>query len=203
MRISHKHKFVFIGVPRTGSNSIKNTLNDFSDIKSPPPPVTEKDVASPYYMHNTSFNLKNHFEHKGWNWNEYFKFGYARNPWDLAVSSFFFLKSKTGYENYMFDEFIFGGRHILTNQRLPPNANQIDFFTDNYSGEYIINYIGRFEYIQEDFNEICAEIGISCESLPHMLKTKHNHYREYYNAKTKDFIAKRYKRDISEFGYDF
>ena len=202
MRISHKYKFVFIGAPRTGSNSVKNTLNDFSDIKSPPPPITEEDVLSPYYMHNTSFRLKKHFESKGWDWGEYYKFGFVRNPWDLVVSSFFFLKTKQEYKNYQFNDFIFNANHILTNQRLP-TFSQMDFYTDYDSGEYLVNHIGRFEYMQEDFNSICAEIGISCKSLPHMLKTKHNHYREYYNPETRDFIKNKYEKDIEEFGYKF
>ena len=45
MRISHKHKFVFIAVMKTGSTSVRNTLNDYSDI------ISNSDKNSPYTHH--------------------------------------------------------------------------------------------------------------------------------------------------------
>ena len=206
MRISHKHKFVFIAVPKTGSSTIRKTLDPLSDIKS----TGDKD--SPYYWHTSAASLKKHFIEQGWDWNKYYKFGFVRNPWDMVVSSYFYLKykheSRFNYKDFNFEDFVFGGPHhtagsLLNFRHMPANANQIDFFIDYNSEQNLVNYIGYFEDMQKDFNEICAEIGITQEALPQINKTKHKHYSEYYNSRTRDYIAIKYERDIDAFEYEF
>jgi len=80
VRLSHKYKFIFIAIPKTGSSSIRYALNDYSDIRS------KNDPNSPYAHHVPASKLK---EHIGC-WEEYFKFAFVRNPWDLVVSSYFY-----------------------------------------------------------------------------------------------------------------
>ena len=36
-----------------------------------------------------------------------------------------------------------------------------------------------------------------------MNKSKHKHYREYYNDELKDIIASRYKIEIKQFNYEY
>jgi len=203
MRISHKYKFIFIAVPKTGSSTIRKTLNPLSDIKS----TGDKD--SPYYWHASAASLRKHFIEQGWDWDTYYKFSFIRNPWDMVVSSYFYLKheheSRFYYKDFSFEDFVFRGQHILSHQPIPFDTNQVDFLIDSdyNSVEYLINHIGRFEYMQKDFNSICSEIGITCESLPKINKTKHKHYSEYYNSETREFIKNKYAKDIYEFGYEY
>jgi hypothetical protein len=65
-----------------------------------------------------------------------------------------------------------------------------------------VDYIGKYENLQDDFDEICRQIGINA-SLTHKNKSKHKDYREYYNDYTRNLIEEAFKEDIEMFGYSF
>jgi hypothetical protein len=73
---------------------------------------------------------------------------------------------------------------------------------DNTS-EIHINKIGRFERLQQDFDTICDDIGMSRMKLPEKNKSKHKKYTEYYDDKSKKIVDDLWKIDIETFGYNF
>ena len=79
--------------------------------------------------------------------------------------------------------------HIRLQVKLFP-ADQVDF-------------IGRFEYFEDDLRTILKKIGIAPFEIPHRNATSHEHYSRYYTKRTPDIIARKYKADIETFGYQF
>ncbi|MEZ5384384.1 MAG: sulfotransferase family 2 domain-containing protein [Prosthecobacter sp.] len=140
-----------------------------------------------------------------------FKFGFVRNPFDRMVSLFFYLKKIKCEEVSValtFEDFC----RKVDRQEHPPvglynykGLNQcnpmVDWLTDR-NGKLIADFVGRHENVNEDFRKICQIIGIS-EKIPHKNKTDHRPYREYYNDETRSIVEKLFRRDLDLFGYEF
>ena len=70
------------------------------------------------------------------------------------------------------------------------------------AGKLIVDFVGRFERLEEDFQTGCDRAGIHVK-LPHLNRTQHQHYRHYYSERSRRLIEKCYQQDIELFGYQF
>ena len=184
---SNQQKYVWFRNPKCGSRSILNFLKEHTNIS-----VDSYSVS---------------FEE---DWQNYFKFVITRNPWDRLLSAW---KNKVKeqwdekyacphfrieYFKFFYDkDFSFFVKNVNLTGNPHVNAQSTFFDYDN------INFIGKFENLQEDFDIICDKIAIPQQKLPHKNKTNHKHYTEYYNDETRKIVAKKYAEDIERFGYKF
>lgn len=112
-----------------------------------------------------------------------FSFAFVRNPWDRLISYVHSLRVRVPWDQI----------------DLRP---QVDFIL-NEDRNPMVDFVGRYETLAEDFATICDTIGIETPPLPHINRSEHNHYREYYDEATKQAIAEKYADDIALFGYSF
>lgn len=78
--------------------------------------------------------------------------------------------------------------------------NQLDYISDN-NGNIAVDFMGRFENINDDFRIIKNKIGITNTKLKHLNKFEHRDYREYYSDNDIEKVYKMYERDINYFNY--
>jgi hypothetical protein len=185
--VNHDFRYIYISVPKTGTSSIICAIE---------PDGFERE---PGRKHRTISQIEE--EIPGEQFNQYFKFGYVRNPWDLTLSFYQYIIGKKGHflheQLCQYSSF----SECLKNVHVPV-APQLSYFT-NSTDNIIVDYIGRFENLQQDFDIICDRIGRPQQQLPHRNKTDHKHYTEYYDDETRQMVAERYAKDIEYFGYKF
>ena len=198
--ISHKHKFIYIHVPKCGGTSLRGKINPYCEIRA-------NSNFGTYNYHKSVKDLKNHFIDKKWNWSTYTKIAPVRNPWDRTVSLWAFgnrrkLLSITanGKEQNTCNDFT---AWLHSNCAFLDRHWGYTTMIRDPKGEVLIDDFIRLENFQEDFNIICDKLGIPHQKLPHKNKTKHKHYTEYYNDETRQIVAEKYVKDIEYFNYKF
>ena len=68
--------------------------------------------------------------------------------------------------------------------------------------EIIVDYVGRFENLEEDFNVIRDKLKITTR-LPKKNVSIRGDYRSAYDNEMIEFVYKHCEKDIKEFGYEF
>jgi hypothetical protein len=203
--VNREHKFIFVHIPKTGGTSIEYALDQYNDTDN----TNIKSVNGDPYN-------KNHIKHKhlflkGYikkysdvreNTEAYYKFTIIRNPWDRIASHYHFFKRTNHIHKGSFEGFVnYFCNKIHRGWKCKDFAPIMDYIT--VDGILAVDFIGKFETVQEDFNTICDRIGIPRQNLPHINNSKHKHYTEYYNNETRAIVAEKYAEDIQRFGYEF
>ncbi len=143
-----------------------------------------------------------------------FKFCFVRNPWDRVVSLYFYQKNKIKMSFKELIKHLYNHRHSIAsldvyNKVLARDKTIFTYAAWNQMINWIpgdIDFIGRFENYEEDLRQVLslAKIDVSeSDVVPHINKTDHKNYREYYDEDTKQMIAEMYKDDIERFNYTF
>ena len=210
MILSHNKKFIYIHVYKVAGTSIRSILQEYNDLSSADFPMNEN---IKFYLgkrftflskwandHLKAKKIKKYLPEEIFN--NYFKFAFVRNPWDWQVSLYHYMLQYNVHPQHQlinkmksFDEYIeWRINHDLELQK--------DFIFD-VDGKILVDYVGRFENLQNDFNVICSKIPITQANLPRANASKHHNYRDYYNTYTKNLISNAFQKDIEAFNYDF
>ncbi|KPA18985.1 Carbohydrate sulfotransferase, 8-13 [Candidatus Magnetomorum sp. HK-1] len=206
MLISHLLKCIFIHIPKTGGSSMDRVLQ-----KADPKAIRIiNDLPATYQLpkgkHCFAIDLKKYFQKEIWD--NYFKFAFIRNPFERLVSWYhmcvqrpdeeyrkYVLKNTINFEDFIKKINSFTGRAEMI------SYNQTDYTVD-YEQKNILDFIGRFENIKEDFEYVSERIGIDVK-LIHFNKSDHKHYRNYYSENTKIIVEEIFKKDFDHFNFSY
>jgi len=182
MPFSVSHRYAFVHIPKTAGSSMHAALAGKTKIE-------RRAVGVIRAHHATAAQLRNEVQYRsGRRWEDYYSFSFVRNPWERFISICSYLGMDA---NYVLTE---GFWHWMFQQ-------QVDFIFAP-SGEQLVTFIGRFESLRQDWLSVCSSIGIQVD-LPHLKQSKQVSCKKYYTDHTKNMIAKWYRDDIEEFGYQF
>ena len=84
---------------------------------------------------------------------------------------------------------------------------QVEFIYNSISDKNydrcLVDFVGRFESLHEDFKKICGLAGIENVSLPKVNSSSRSSYRDYYDDRSIQIVRELYQQDINLFGYKF
>ena len=152
---------------------------------------------------------------------DYFKFSFVRNPWARILSEY---RYRNYFKHRSFKDFVLNKmpkagfddkyRHVMP---------QYDMLYDR-QGNLLVDFVGRFETLQQDFDQVCKKLLIEDSSLPHKNRSdkksrdlkrtiknllfmnkenQHHAMNDFYDDETRNAVADYYRIDIETFGYTF
>jgi hypothetical protein len=233
MILSHRHRFIFLKTSKTAGTSIELALESicgeddicaplrkhpekgaregegtyrarnhrglFVPRINPDAPVTQLagDLADlvnwrRFYNHMTAFEVRERAGRRIFD--GYFKFCFERNPWDKTVSSYFWEKDRLNvpadFDAYVEARKLRSGYGMYT-----------------IGGKVTVDFIGRYETLEEDYRRAMAEIGVADPpSLPRAkasFRPTDASYRAHYTPASRETVARRFAREIDLLGYSF
>jgi hypothetical protein len=142
MLISHKHKWIFIHIPKNGGSSATNALNSYADVEGADhkelmegcTPKNDR-IDLSFFQHDTASMIKEKLKEQGYDYDSYYKFGIARNPWSRIVSKWTYWHklaeqgSTFAYAHYVCDKFKTFREFIKSDGR--GDMRQTDYIFDN------------------------------------------------------------------------
>ena len=187
LRERHLRPYVFIHINKTGGSSIEKALGIGLD-------------------HSTALEKYRQLGDRAWQ--RKFTFSVVRNPWDKVVSHYHYRvrtnQTGLGHTPMPFDEWLQrcyvdkDPRYYDQPRMFMPQRQWL--IDDN--GELLVEFIGRFENLQEDFGRICQRLSVAAE-LGHAKPSGRGSYRDYYADTSRHLVGEVFAEDVELFGYEF
>ena len=210
MLISREKNFIFFHVAKTGGQSLRPVLKPYCVRQNRNEwrrlvghlPVRE-DLNARIGMHASArwarLKLPRAF------FDGAFKFAFVRNPYDLAVSRYAFLReTETHGRHRTTRRQSFGA--FLRSERLRAllrPGDQTSMLT-GFGGELLVDRVYRFESLAEAYDDIVARFDLGdAPPLPHRNASTRRDYRSYYGDEERRLVEIIWARDIERFGYRF
>ncbi len=184
------YRTIFIHIPRTAGVSIAKAL--FGNLAG---------GHLTYKAYEKIFS--------NWTMKKYFIFSFVRHPYTRLCSAFSFLKAggmndfdKEFSQKYLknfesLDDFVLNFLNSKTIYSYPHFTPQYEFLI-NSQNQIQIDFIGKFENLQQDFEYVTRKLKIKTQ-LPHLNKSRHLNCE--LTAQAKDKIYQIYRQDFEIFDY--
>lgn len=214
MIISHRHRYVFVHIPKTGGTSLtlalKSRVGRDDIILSDTPKGTRrrarvKGVRSRgrLWKHSTLTDIEGLVDPAIFD--DYLLFTLVRNPWDRTLSYYSWLRvqrfdhpSVRLAQQHDFAGFL---RQPITRAQLAVTAGQ--YLTDGKGRERNALYL-RLEHLPGDLKALQDWLGFALPPLAHENRSeRQGDYRDAYDDETRQIVARAAAVDIDRFGYSF
>lgn len=228
MIISHRHKFIFVHLGRTGGRSLTLELAKDcgpEDVITPTGDFEGQNVGS-WRRHTKASEIRRKIGEDIWN--EYFVFSFERNPWDKVLSNYW---SRKGYEHgkggstetvpwiervwrkcsgypWSFENWVryrwWYSRAM--NSRKMRFPSEFKKYTDD-DGQVMVNFMGRYEHYAAHLEYLSQRIGIEIKLATHQegrgTRKDRRNPALVYSDWSANLIAGIFAKELDLLGYEF
>ena len=217
---SDQYRLIYYSVPKVACTTIKTCIAKLDNIETKYLGVNQK---------NTAIKRLTIKEASATQYNDYYHFSLVRNPWDRLFSCYknkiydpprFFPKSNPYYnEKGEFKDFIsrYGDLGFKDMQfedfvdfvaKIPDNMCDPHFLPQHYFFELErLDFLGRFENFQPDMLTVLKKTAPDFDAFEIISEKRTSsspsYYKDAYDDRTRELVAKKYHQDIKLFGYTF
>jgi hypothetical protein len=194
MLVSHKYKFITIGIPKTGTKSLRAFFCTSSQHRDGTRNEHIVDIIgfhkdNTFPQHACYIKCKQDMKSLDIDIKDYFVFSFVRNPWARFVSHMLW-SNKRFNENRDLEFFI--------------KMNQSQYaYVCNESEDLAVNYLARFENYEQEIKSLCNKFKIHHMSTPHLHKTEKYNYKDFYTKELIDRVYKKEHKIIDLMGYTY
>lgn len=151
----------------------------------------------------------------------FYKFSFVRNPWARLVSEYRYRNflSHKSFKDFVMHKLPSPGRDDKYRHVMP----QTEMLYDK-EGSLLVDFVGKFEHLQQDFKQVCNHLGFEDSGLSHVnssdkksreLRRKVRNYLyfngennlrnyvDFYDEESREMVSEMYRSDIENFGYSF
>ena len=218
MIISHRHKFIFMHLGRTGGRSLTMALASHcgpDDVISTVNGLEGQNEAG-FRRHAGAREIRRKVGDKIWN--EYFTFTIERNPWDKILSRYWVYAGHDNKKAYKkiyekitgapltfsqwFAMKVWQGRLLgLGHIRFP--RHYACYVED---GAQVVDFIGRFERREEHLALLSQRLGLAIDTsvwIGSRSRKNRAPYTEHYTPSMQRVVESVFARDLELLGYKF
>lgn len=229
--VFHNYKAIYFAIPKVANSSFKAMSVDLladsinkEYLGSGWKPYPFRNAKGRKYLKKQRILVNELNEEE----DNYWKFAFVRDPWDRLASCFSEkinkkdangkpITSKTHvegvsrvyirkygkrvYKDMPFHEFVDLVCDTPDKEADEHFISQNKFLINN-EGKVIVDYVGKLEKLEDDFDYIKRECKFPENiQIPHLLKSSKGMYDKYYNDVLRMKVRERYKDDIEMFDY--
>jgi len=147
-----------------------------------------------YWDHMPAWMIRNRI---GKLFEDYYVFCFERNPWAKVVSRYLFYRKFDGSFSLSFREFV--------KSDLIYDALNFPLYIDLTGGKVIVDFVGYYENLEEDFAKAMRKVGLP-EELDVKINTSQEAeigYRRFYDKELRERVGDVYRFEIELHGFEF